>query len=195
MIYKETISKEELEELPFFSYEGEIVVVDSKEKLKDSVEYLSRFSFLGFDTETKPSFKKGHINHVALLQLSTHERAFLFRLNKQELPKKIISILANPSILKAGIAIRDDVKVLQAKTKFVPSGFIELQDEAKSRGIECFSLKKMTGIVLGVRISKAQQLSNWEADELTEPQLRYAATDAYLSYKIYEHFKNGYNEQ
>lgn len=194
MIYKETISKEELEELPFYSYDGEIVVVDTKDKLRDAVNHLSQFSFLGFDTETRPSFKKGQINQVALLQLSTDKRAFLFRLNRQDLPRKIIAILSNPSILKAGIAIRDDVKTLQAKKKFVPAGFIELQDEAKNRGIECFSLKKLAGIVLGIRISKAQQLSNWEADELSEPQLRYAATDAVLSYKIYEHFKNGYND-
>jgi ribonuclease D len=194
MIYKETISKEELDELPFFSFEGEIVIVDSKDKLREAVRYMSQFPFLGFDTETRPSFKKGHINQVALLQLSTHERAFLFRLNRQDLSRKIFSILSNPSILKAGVAIRDDVKVLQTKKRFTPAGFIELQDEAKSRGIECFSLKKLAGIVLGLRISKAQQLSNWEADELTEPQLRYAATDAWLSYKIYEHFENNNHE-
>jgi ribonuclease D len=194
MIYKETISKEELDELPLHSFEGDIVIVDNKEKLREAVKYLSKFSFLGFDTETKPSFKKGEINHVALLQLSSGERAFLFRLNHQELPRKIISILSNPSILKAGIAIRDDVKVLQSNKKFTPAGFIELQDEAKERGINCFSLKKLSGIVLGIRISKAQQLSNWEAGELTEAQLRYAATDAWISYKIYEHFKNGWHE-
>lgn len=194
MIYKDTISKEELEELPLHSFEGEIVIVDSKDKLREAVSYLSQFPFIGFDTETKPSFKKGEINHVALLQLSTEERAFLFRLNRQDLSRKIISILSNPSILKAGIAIRDDVKVLQAKKKFAPAGFIELQDEAKNRGINCFSLKKLSGIVLGIRISKAQQLSNWEAGELTEAQLRYAATDAWISYKIYEHFRNGWHE-
>lgn len=194
MTYKDTISKEELEELPLHSFEGEIVIVDSKDKLREAVSYLSQFPFIGFDTETKPSFKKGEINHVALLQLSTEERAFLFRLNRQDLSRKIISILSNPSILKAGIAIRDDVKVLQAKKKFAPAGFIELQDEAKERGINCFSLKKLSGIVLGIRISKAQQLSNWEAGELTEAQLRYAATDAWISYKIYEHFRNGWHE-
>jgi len=194
MIYNKTISKEELDELPFFSYDGEIVIVDTKDKLRDAFKYLSQFPFLGFDTETKPSFKKGHINQVALLQLSTHERAFLFRLNRQDLSRKIISLLVNPSILKAGVAIRDDIKVLQTKKRFIPAGFIELQDEAKNRGIECFSLKKLAGLVLGIRISKAQQLSNWEADELTEPQMRYAATDAWLSFKIYEHFYNNNHE-
>jgi ribonuclease D len=194
MNYRETISKEELEELPLHSFEGDILIVDNKDKLREAVNYLNQFSFIGFDTETKPSFKKGHINTVALLQLSTNERAFLFRLNHQDLPRKIVTLLSNPSIIKAGIAIRDDVKVLQAKKKFIPAGFVELQDEAKERGINCFSLKKLSGIVLGVRISKAQQLSNWEAIELTEAQLRYAATDAWISFKIYEHFKNGWHE-
>jgi len=194
MTYKETISKEELEELPLHSFEGDIMIVDSKDKLREAANYLSQFPFIGFDTETKPSFKKGHVNTVALLQLSTNERAFLFRLNHQDLPRKIISILSNPSILKTGIAIRDDVKLLQAKKRFTPAGFIELQDEAKDRGINCFSLKKLSGIVLGIRISKAQQLSNWEAIELTEAQLSYAATDAWISYKIYEHFNNGWHE-
>jgi ribonuclease D len=106
----------------------------------------------------------------------------------------VVAILADQNIKKAGVAIRDDIKVLQAKSKFVPAGFVELQDEAKKRGIENFSLKKLAGIVLGLRISKAQQLSNWEADELAEPQQRYAATDAWLSYKIYEHFINDNNE-
>ena len=194
MIYKETISKEELDELPFYSFEGDIVIVDTKDKVRDAEKYLKQFTFLGFDTETRPSFKKGHINQVALLQLSTGERAFLFRLDRQELHRKIVSILADPGILKAGIAIRDDIKALQTKKKFVPAGFIELQDEAKNRGINCFSLKKLSGVVLGLRISKAQQLSNWEANELTEAQLRYAATDAWVSYKIFEHFNNGHNE-
>jgi ribonuclease D len=194
MIYKETISKEEMDELPLHSFDGDILIVDNKDKLREAVKYLSKFPFIGFDTETKPSFKKGENNHVALLQLSTEERAFLFRLNRQDLSRRIISILSDPKIIKAGIAIRDDVKVLQAKKKFVPAGFVELQDEAKDHGINCFSLKKLSAIVLGFRISKAQQLSNWEAGELTEAQLRYAATDAWISYKIYEHFNNGWHE-
>lgn len=194
MTYKDAISKEELDELPFYSFDKEIVIVDSKEKAREAADYLSGFPYLGFDTETRPSFKKGQINQVALLQLSTDEKAYLFRLNRHELSRRVVAILADQNIKKAGVAIRDDIKVLQAKSKFVPAGFVELQDEAKKRGIENFSLKKLAGIVLGLRISKAQQLSNWEADELAEPQQRYAATDAWLSYKIYEHFINDNNE-
>ncbi len=190
MNYKETITKEELEELPLRSFEGNIMIVDNKDKLREAVAYLTQFPFIGFDTETKPSFKKGHINTVALLQLSTNEKAFLFRLNYQDLPRKIIALLSNPNIIKAGIAIRDDIKTLQQKRRFSPAGFCELQDEAKERGINSFSLKKLSGIVLGVRVSKAQQLSNWEAPNLSEAQLSYAATDAWICYEIYKQFKN-----
>lgn len=193
MDYKESITKEELDQLPLIHFDGEIIVFNNKRGVGDAVKYLSKFPYLGFDTETRPSFKKGQINKVALLQLSTDEKAFLFRLNQFELPKSLLKLLSNPKVIKAGAAIRDDIKTLQINRYFKPAGFVELQDEAKNRGIDNFSLKKLSGIVLGGKISKAQQLSNWEADELTEAQLRYASTDAWISYKIYEDFnKNGH---
>ncbi len=195
MIYKESITKEEIDELPLQSFEGEIIIVDNREKLDEAVSYLKNCSVIGFDTETKPSFKKGHINKVALLQLSTYDKAFLFRLNYFELPIEITKIFSNPNIVKAGVAIRDDIKLLQAKRKFKVEGFVELQDVAKEKGINGFSLKKLSAIVLGIKISKAQQLSNWEALELNEPQIKYAATDAWISYRLYEHFINEYDEQ
>jgi len=194
MVYKEAITKEELYELPLKHFEGEIVLVNSESEVKDAVKYLSQFPFLGFDTETRPSFKKGQIYKVALLQLSTNDKAFIFRLSRFDLTKPLLSLLANPTIVKAGAAIRDDIKALQINKNFKAGGFVELQDEAQKLGITNFSLKKMAGIVLGMKISKAQQLSNWEAPELTEQQLLYAATDAWISYKIYEAFINGNNE-
>lgn len=190
MIYKAEITKEELDELPLRFFEGDIILVQNERDAKKAVSYLSKHEYLGFDTETKPSFKKGHINKVALLQLSTNEKAFIFRLIQFEMPKPLIKLLSNPKIIKAGAAIRDDIKTLQLNRDFKPDGFVELQDLAKENGINNFSLKKLSGIVLGVKISKSQQLSNWEAPELTEAQLRYAATDAWISYKIYESFQN-----
>lgn len=193
MTYKESITKEELEELPLIYFEGEINIYTSKKGVDEAVKYLSKFPFLGFDTETRPSFKKGQINNVALLQLSTNDKAFLFRLNQFDLPNSLLKLLSNPSVVKAGAAIRDDIKTLQENRYFEPGGFVELQDEAKDLGINNFSLKKLSGIVLGGKISKAQQLSNWEAETLSEAQLRYASTDAWISYKIYEDFnKNGH---
>ena len=190
MNYKEEISKEELSQLPLKHFEGEIIVVNQKHDIRKAVDYLNKFDYLGFDTETRPSFKKGQVNNVALLQLSTNEKAFLFRLNYYELTEPLLELLSNPRIIKAGAAIRDDIKALQSNHFFEPGGFVELQEEAQNLGIQNFSLKKMSGIVLGFKISKAQQLSNWEAAELTEAQLLYAATDAWISFKIYENFIN-----
>lgn len=188
MDYKESITKEELNECPTRHFEGDIIVVNSEDQVDDAVNYLSQFKFLGFDTETRPSFKKGEIHKVALLQLSTNEKAFLFKLSQFDLTKSLLKLLSDPGIVKAGAAIRDDIKVLQINRNFKPGGFVELQDVALKIGLNCFSLKKMSAIVLGFKISKAQQLSNWEAPELTEAQMIYAATDAWISYKLYEQF-------
>ena len=189
-MFKESITKEELVDLPLKWFEGEILIVDDEQTLRQAVDYLSKQSIIGFDTETKPAFKKGVFNRVALLQLSTKERAFLIRTNRVGLPKEICSILANPDIIKPGVAIRDDIKGLQIWRKFTPAGFVELQDRAEELGIQNFSLKKLTAIACGFRISKGQQLTNWEADILTEKQQRYAATDAWTSLEIYENFLN-----
>lgn len=187
-MFKESISKEELTDLPLKWFEGEIVMIDSQWKVQKAIEILSKEKTIGFDTETRPSFKKGVINKVSLLQLSTKKQAFLFRLNKIGLPNEIRLILSNPGIIKPGVAIRDDIKGLQSLKNFRPEGFVELQDSAKDLGIQNFSLKKLTAIACGFRISKGQQLSNWEADELTEAQQIYAATDAWAALEIFEIF-------
>ena len=183
---KKSISNDELAELPLSSFEGVIHVVEQPEDMGPALEYLSRQSILGFDTETRPAFKKGQIYPVSLLQLSTSEQAFLFRINKIGLPVGLIKILASPKILKSGVAIRDDIKILQRIVPFKPAGFIELQDLVKNYGIESFSLKKLSAIVLGFKISKSARLTNWDAHELTEQQLIYSATDAWVSCEIYK---------
>jgi len=180
-----SISKEELNELPLESFNGEIVVVDLENDLKKILPYLKKQKILGFDTETRPTFKKGALNEVALLQLSTKKTAFIFRLNKMGLPDELVSILANPEIIKVGVAIGDDIKELKRRSKFSHAGFIEIQEKVKDFEIENFGLKKLSGLLLGFRISKAQQTSNWEAEKLTEAQIRYAATDAWVSLEIY----------
>jgi ribonuclease D len=189
-MFKESITKEELTDLPLKWFEGEIILVDNYEKVKYAARILSSHSIIGFDTETRPSFKKGVVNKVSLLQLSTGKQAFLFRINKIGLPDEIAKVLANPKIMKPGVAIRDDIKGLQEIKPFRPGGFIELQDYAKELGIQNFSLKKLTAIVLGFRISKTQQLSNWEADTLSEAQEIYAATDAWTALEIFKNFSN-----
>lgn len=189
-MFKESISKEELTDLPLRWFEGEIYVIDKPEQVNDVADFLSTQSLIGFDTETRPSFKKGVVNKVALLQLSTPNEAFLIRVNKLGLPQAIRNILSDPGIIKPGVAIRDDIKGLQEISPFNPHGFIELQDTAKEIGIQNFSLKKLAAIVLGFRISKSQQLSNWEAPDLTEAQQIYAATDAWTALHIYQNFSD-----
>lgn len=144
---------------------------------------------LGFDTETRPSFKKGEVHKVALLQLSTETDAFVFRLFAFNEYGPIKEIFENPAILKVGAAIRDDLRVLQARFKFEPKNFVELQDLAKKKNLENFGLKGMTEEVLGAKLSKGAKLTNWENPHLTEAQLMYAATDAWVGLMIYRKLK------
>lgn len=183
---KKCISNDELAELPLSSFEGVIHVIEQPEDLDKALKYLNNQSIIGFDTETRPAFKKGQIYPVSLLQLATSDQAFLFRINKIGLPAGLVKILASSKILKIGVAIRDDIKILQRIVHFKPSGFIELQDLVKDYGIENFSLKKLSAIILGIRISKSQRLTNWDAQELSEQQLIYGATDAWVSCEIYK---------
>ena len=187
---RKTISNEELTELPLSMFNGKIHLIETLDQVTHAIEYLKKQPVLGFDTETRPAFKKGQTFPVALLQLSTSDEAFLFRISQIGLSPGLIKILSSPSILKIGAAIRDDIKILQRVMPFKPGGFIELQDMVKDYGIENFSLKKLSGIVLGVRISKSQRLTNWEASFLSEQQQVYAATDAWVAYEIYQKLTN-----
>ncbi len=182
------IEKEQISTLPLRAFSGEIKLIDRFEQVKYIAKELSKARFLGFDTETRPSFKKGaHNQHsVALLQLSTEETAYLIRLNKIGLPPAIRDVLANPEIPKIGVAIHDDIIQLRRLTNFEPGGFIDLQKFTNQFGIEDSGLKKLAAIVLQIRISKNQQLTNWEDDELSESQQLYAATDAWVCAAIYK---------
>jgi len=185
-MFKKTIDKDDIKLLPLKKFEGETYLIDSHDKLKDAIEFLKNQPLLGFDTETRPSFKKGRTNSVALLQLSSENKAFLFRINKVGLPYSVVKILADKHILKVGVAIRDDIRILKKINPFLPETFIDLQDFVKNYGIEDMGLLKLAAIVLDWRISKAQQLSNWENELLTPAQLNYAATDAWICLEIYK---------
>jgi len=186
-MFQVSISPEEIAALELASFPGEIVMVDAEDEVFDqAIRYLKRQKVLGFDTETRPTFSPDqHSTGTALLQLSGSGKAFLFRLKKCGLPRSLASILANPSILKVGAATLDDVRGLQKITKFAPKGFVDLQNMVGEYGIRDKSVKKMTAIILGVKISKAQQLSNWEAEKLSESQQKYAATDAWVCREMY----------
>lgn len=187
MEFIKNIEKDEIQKLPLYSYEKDFIIVDNEKTFQQILPELFLEKIWGFDTETKPTFKKGLANqkNVSLLQLSNSEKTYLFRLNKLGLPKEITILLSDPGYIKIGVSIRDDIKSLQKLNKFEADGFIDLQNIVNEYGIEDYSLRKMAAIVLGIRISKAQQLSNWEADELTEKQIKYAATDSWISREIY----------
>ena len=185
-MFASEISKEELHELSLVHFEGQIRVIERPDEANAVVDRLKLLPVLGFDTETRPSFTKGIINNVALLQLATATEVYLFRLCKMRIPKSLLALLSNPDILKIGAAIKNDIDTLQRIAKIRPRGFVDLQDMVRKFDIKDISLAKMAGIVLGVRISKSQQLSNWENSVLTEAQQRYAATDAWMCYLIYE---------
>lgn len=189
-MYKSKITKEELKNVPVVYFEGEVFLIDEYEQIFSVLDYLKNKPVLGFDTETRPNFKKGQRNKVALLQLSTAEKSFLFRINKIGLPPEIISLLSNKNILKVGAAIHDDIKALKRIQNFEPESFLDLQKYIKKFKIESSSLQKMSAIILGFRITKNQRLTNWDDEKLTPAQQRYAATDAWVGYKIYEKLTN-----
>ena len=183
------ISKEDLQALPLTQFDGKIHVIERHSVADVISDRLKSSTILGFDTETRPTFTKGKLNRVALLQLATASEAYLFRLCKMAMPASLLALIANPNILKIGTAIKNDFDILQQLTKIKPAGFIDLQDMVQEYEIKNIALAKMAGIVLGVRISKSQQTSNWENATLTPAQQRYAATDAWICYKIYEKLK------
>jgi ribonuclease D len=179
------ISKEDLRQLPACQFTGAIHIIDSVEKVISACNCIRKEKMLGFDTETRPSFTKGTVNKVAILQLSTFTDAYIFRINKTGLPEELIEILSAPGITKIGAAIHDDIRHLKKIKPFRDGGFIDLQSFVKKFGIENNGLSKMAGIVLKCRVSKSQQLTNWENETLSEGQLLYAATDAWAALKIY----------
>ena len=183
------ISNEELRELPLVQFDGKIHVIEHSGVAELAAKRLKTFSVLGFDTETRPSFAKGKINRVALLQLATANDAYLFRLCKMDMPKNLLELLVDPNILKIGAAIKNDIDVLRRSVKMKPCGFVDLQNLMHKFDVKNIGLAKMAGIILGIRISKSQQLSNWENHELTPAQQRYAATDAWICHMIYEKIK------
>ncbi len=183
---QKTISKEALSELPLQHFEGDVVVVEDDRKIEELVRELEQHSVIGFDTETKPSFQKGKVNKVALLQLATSDQGYLFRLNKTGMHPALVRLLENQDIAKIGVGIRDDLRGLNRLVPFKHAGFVELQDYVKQVGIEDTSLRKLAGLVLHFRVSKRQRLSNWEAPHLTPSQVIYAATDAWVAIELYK---------
>ncbi len=184
------ITKDEVNALPLGQFEGEMFLIDKLEDVEEVAEFLVQQRVIGFDTETKPAFQKGVINQVSLLQLSTSTQAFLFRLNEIGFPDSIRNILEKESIVKVGAAVHDDIKGLAKLTdSFYANSFFDLNDELKRVGFINIGVRNLCAMVLGIRISKSEQVSNWEAEKLTIKQQRYAATDAWGCLEIFKKLK------
>ncbi len=191
------ISKEELNNLPLIKFTGKITCVDSAEKMESAYYKLKNNTVLGFDTETRPHFKKGVSNpyKVSLIQLSNEQEAFLIRIIDHSYLDKVFEILEDENIQKIGISIKDDFRELKKiNPKFIPANFIDLQDITAEYGIGVNSLRKLCGITLQKRLSKTQQLSNWESETLNSGQKIYAATDAWVCLKIYNKLTNNFKK-
>ena len=188
MAFASSVTVDEIEALEIATFPGEITVVqnDHCKEFDQAMAYLSAQEVIGFDTETKPCFvPKVPRNKMAILQLSGGDRAYIFRLQQVGVPPKLAALLGSPKILKIGAAVHDDIRGLQEYRRFIPKGFVDLQRLAPTYGIEEKSVRKMSAIILKKRVSKSQQLSNWESSHLSEAQLRYAAIDAWICREMY----------
>lgn len=180
-----TISKEQIATLPTAVFPGRIIVVQTEKEAIKAASFLEQHAVIGFDTETRPSFKKGLIRMIALMQLSTEDTCFLFRLNLIDIPECLSHILINPEIKKIGLSLKDDFSAIRKRMQLEPKNFIELQAFVKKFGIEDNGLQRIYAILFGEKISKSQRLSNWEADILSEAQQKYASLDAWACLQIY----------
>lgn len=184
---RQTISKAEIAQMPKVLFEGRVFIVYTEADADKAVEYLKTQPIVGVDTETRPSFKKGTTHKVALLQISTSDTCFLFRLNRIGMPESLLDFLMSDT-LKIGLSLKDDFMVLRRRKDLQAEegNWIELQDYVGRFGIQDRSLQKIYANLFGQKISKSQRLSNWEAETLTESQVRYAATDAWACVEIYK---------
>jgi ribonuclease D len=196
-VFQLEIEKEDIEKLALGGYNGDIELIDTPALLTQVLPEILSEKVIGFDTETKPSFKKGVIHQVSLLQIATANKVFVIRLNKVGLPNELKQMFKAHDVIKIGIACMDDMKDLnKLNESFVSHNIIDLNRECPKVGFRSIGAKKLTALVLGVKISKRQQTSNWEAQQLSEAQLNYAATDAWICREIYlQLIQNGYKLQ
>jgi ribonuclease D len=184
-MYLNNIDKDDIKKLPLKSFGGRIILVDGMKDFARYIEVIEKETIWGFDTETRPAFRRGVTNKPALMQLANSAYVFLFRLNYLGIPDRLVRVLNNPSVKKIGVALHDDLKDLALYRSLKPDGFVDLQKIVGEYGIESRGLTKLTAIILKFRISKSQRITNWENHELTDAQIRYAATDAWVCHEIY----------
>ena len=181
----ERMQKDEINERPIKRYEGKVHFIRSEAELQEAVRLLEKESILGFDTETRPAYRKGESYPPALLQLAGENEAFIFQLKFTGLPRPLLGILANPDIIKAGVSLNHDISELRTMAQFEPAGFVDIGNLAKKNGIQNHGLRGLAAVLLGFRISKSAKTSNWASNELTPAQIIYAATDAWVGRELY----------
>ncbi|MCM1110147.1 MAG: dethiobiotin synthase [Clostridium sp.] len=186
-----TISKAEMAGMTPVTFDGDVCLIDTPEKADQALDTLEQCRIVGFDTETRPTFRKGDLHPVALMQIATENCSFLFRLNRIGMLPRVKRFLENPDILKIGLSLKDDFNSLRRLAPLSPGGFVELQRLANDYDIRDGSLQKIYAIIFGQRISKGQRLTNWEADALTPAQCQYASIDAWACLRIYNHLTAG----
>lgn len=191
MIQKILIDKETISTFPLVHFNGKIHVVDSVPQIRKALDFLQKQPLVGFDTETRPSFKKGEHHKVALLQISTDSECFLFRVNKTGMSQDLLQYLSSEENLKVGLSLHDDFNAMRRRAMFEPGGFIDLQDIVADYLIGEMSLQKIFAILFEEKISKGQRITNWEAQPLTPAQMQYAAIDAWACLRIYKYLKSG----
>ena len=184
-MFKKSITKEELETVPAGHYEGKIVVIEHKDGVAKAMNIARRCAVCGCDTESLPSFRKGESHDVALLQIAAEDVVFLIRTNKTGITSDIVRFFEDPAVCKVGIALKEDIQRLNKLFPIVPKNMIDLNDYCTKLGFESIGAKKLAALILGFRISKNQQTSNWEVQKLSQPQQIYAATDAWICREIY----------
>jgi len=184
-MFDKSITKNEINELPLFRYEGKTIIAATDKQIDKAIFEIEEHDIVGFDTESKPAFKKGQFNHVALIQIAVPGKVYLLRIHQVGITHTLSKFLSNDSITKVGIALDDDLISLKKRRRFLPRGFKDLNMIAPTLGIEKIGARNLTALILKNRISKNQQVSNWENHVLTTPQIKYAATDAWVCLEIY----------
>ena len=185
------ISKDLLQHYPVQVFEGQVIVIDKEEDVPAAVSYLRKQKVVGVDTESRPSFKRGIHYPTALVQIADHKRCYLFRLTHIGMPQELADFFADPEVCKVGLAFRDDINGLRRRREFTPANCIDIQKLVPQYGILDLGLQKIYAICFGRKISKSQQLTNWEAPTLTDAQQQYAAIDAWACLQIHRHLLSG----
>ncbi len=179
------LNKDYINELPVINFNGDVIVVETPEHEEDVVRELEEERFIGFDTESRPSFKKGEIYPVSLVQLATHKRAYLFQLQKTGFTDALANLLADETVKKIGVDVKHDIQKLQELKPFKAEGFIDMAKVAKEKGIIQNGLRNLAARYTGHRLIKSAQKTNWARSRLTHKQQTYAALDAWICLKIY----------